>query len=100
MLAGQLDRIISASRLPNVDVQIVSLDAPQTDPQGHSFVIRDDRMVTVETTHAEVVVTDPRDVALYIDKFERFASGAISGDAMRDMLSRIRDDFLREQEID
>ncbi|WP_405613118.1 helix-turn-helix domain-containing protein [Streptomyces sp. NBC_01511] len=99
MLAGQLDRIISASRLPNVDVQIVCLDVPQSDVPGHSFVIRDDRMVTVETTHAELVVTDPRDVALYVDKFERFASGALSGDAMRAMLSGMRDDFLREQEI-
>jgi hypothetical protein len=65
---------------------------------GHSFVIRDDRVVTVETTHAEVIVTDPRDVSLYVDKFERFAAVALADDDMRAMLADIRDGFLREQE--
>ncbi|AOP49998.1 helix-turn-helix domain-containing protein [Streptomyces lydicus] len=98
MMAGQLDRIVSVSRLPNVDVRVVPLDAPQRDVPGHSFVIRDDRVVTVETTHAEVVVTDPRDVSLYVEKFDRFASVSITGDAMRDLVEGIRDAFLRERE--
>ncbi|MGW3113530.1 helix-turn-helix domain-containing protein [Streptomyces sp. NPDC001091] len=98
MMAGQLDRIVSVSRLPNVDVRVVALDSPQVDVPGHSFVIRDHRMVTVETTHAEVIVTDPRDVALYAEKFERFASVTLAGENMRAMLVRIRNDFLREQE--
>ncbi|MFD9418326.1 DUF5753 domain-containing protein [Streptomyces goshikiensis] len=98
MLAGQMDRIVSVSRLPNVDIRVVPLDAAQTDAPGHSFVIRDDRMVTVETTHAEMVVTDPRDVALYVEKFDRFSSVALSGSDMRAMLGRIRDELLREQE--
>ncbi|MFJ3983357.1 helix-turn-helix domain-containing protein [Streptomyces fungicidicus] len=98
MMAGQLDRIVSVSRLPNVDVRVVPLDAPQRDVPGHSFVIRDDRVVTVETTHAEVVVTDPRDVSLYVEKFDRFASVSLAGDAMRDLVEGIRDAFLRERE--
>ncbi|MFE3430041.1 helix-turn-helix domain-containing protein [Streptomyces sp. NPDC059171] len=98
MMAGQIDRIVSVSRLPNVDIRVVPLDSPQTDVPGHSFVIRDDRMVTVETTHAEVVVTDPRDVSLYVDKFKRFASMALEGDDMRAALEGIRDGFLRERE--
>lgn len=98
MMAGQLDRIISVSRLPNVDVRVVLLGRPQKDVPGHSFVIRDDRVVTVETTHAELMVTDPRDVSLYVEKFDRFASTAVTGGDMRSMLSDIRDGFLREQE--
>lgn len=97
MMAGQLGRLVSASRLPGVDIRVVPLSAPQRDAQGHSFVIRDDRMVTVETTHAEVMVTDPRDVVLYIGKFERFAALALADDAMRDFVENIRDDFLEEQ---
>ncbi|SFF63286.1 hypothetical protein SAMN05216251_12222 [Actinacidiphila alni] len=100
VMAGQLDRLISLSRLPNVDIRVVTLTAPQDDVPGHSFVIRDDRMVTVETLHAELSVTDPRDVALYVGKFERFASAALAADAMRDFLSALRDEFLREQETD
>ncbi|MFD5088854.1 helix-turn-helix domain-containing protein [Kitasatospora sp. NPDC058201] len=99
MMAGQLDRIISVSRLSHVDIRIVPLAAPQTDVPAHSFVIRDDRMVTVETIHAEVVVTDPRDTETYVQKFDGFAARALSGDDMRRMVEGIRDEFLREQEI-
>lgn len=98
MMAGQLDRIISVSRLPNVDIRVVCLASAQDDVPGHSFVIRDDRMVTVETTHAEMMVTDPRDIALYVRKFEGFHAMAIAGDDMRAMLAGIRDGFLTEQE--
>lgn len=99
MMAGQLDRIISVSRLPHVDIRIVPLTAPQSDVPGHSFVIRDDRTVTVETVHAEVVVTDPRDVEIYVRKFDGFADMAYFGDEMRSLVEKILDEFLREQEI-
>ena len=98
MMAGQLDRLISVSRLPNVDVRVVPLTGCHGDVPGHSFVIRDDRSVTVETVHAELIVTDPRDIATYVSKFDGFAGEALSGDAMRAMVESIRDGFLREQE--
>ncbi|WKV72237.1 helix-turn-helix domain-containing protein [Streptomyces sp. PCS3-D2] len=97
-MAEQLDRIVSLSRLPHIDVRIVPLSVRQQDIANHAFVIRDDRTVTVETTHAEIVVTDPRDVALYLHKFEGFADMALSGGEARAMLEDVRDDFLREQE--
>ncbi|MFE6133507.1 helix-turn-helix domain-containing protein [Streptomyces sp. NPDC056437] len=98
MMAAQLDRIVSLSRLSHVDVHIVPLRIQQHDIANHAFVIRDDRMVTIETVHAEVVVTDPRDVRLYVEKFEGFERVALSGDHMRGLAESIRDDFLREQE--
>ncbi|WP_406251851.1 helix-turn-helix domain-containing protein [Streptomyces cyaneofuscatus] len=97
-MAGQLDRLISASRLPGVDIGIVALSTPQVDFPGHSFAIKDDRTVTVELVHAETVMTDPRDVSLYVSKFDRFSESAVSGDEMRTLVERIRDEFLREQE--
>ncbi|MGW7228207.1 helix-turn-helix domain-containing protein [Streptomyces cyaneofuscatus] len=96
-MAGQLDRLISASRLPGVDIRIAALSTPQRDFPGHSFVIKDDRTVTVELVHAETVMTDPRDVSLYVSKFDRFSESAVSGDEMRTLVERIRDEFLREQ---
>ncbi|MFI5760193.1 helix-turn-helix domain-containing protein [Streptomyces sp. NPDC051563] len=98
VMVGQLDRIVSVSRLPNVDIRVVPLGAPQVDFPGHSFSIKDDRTVAVEMVHAEIVVTDPRDVAPYIAKFGGFASVAVSGDDMRAFVESIRDGFLREQE--
>lgn len=98
MMAAQLDRIASISRLPHVDIRVVPLAIQQHDIANHAFVIRDDHMVTIETVHAEVVVTDPRDVGLYVDKFDGFAAVALSGARMRGLLEDIRNDFLREQE--
>ncbi|MFI1449214.1 helix-turn-helix domain-containing protein [Streptomyces virginiae] len=98
MMAAQLDRIVSMSRLAHVDIRVVPLSAPQTDTANHAFVVRDDRMVTVETVHAEIVVTDPRDVEMYVRKFEGFEQIALSGDGMRSFVESLRDGFLREQE--
>ncbi|MEW2418571.1 helix-turn-helix transcriptional regulator [Streptomyces sp. NPDC046866] len=98
MMAAQIDRIVSVSRLAHVDIRVVPLAAPQADIANHAFVIRDDRMVTVETVHAEIVVTEPRDVDLYVRKFESFKEGALSGDRMRRFLEGIRDGFLMERE--
>ncbi|MFI1736586.1 helix-turn-helix domain-containing protein [Streptomyces sioyaensis] len=98
-MAEQIDRLVALSRLPHVDIRVVPLSARQLDIANHAFVVRDDRTVTVETIHAEVVVTDPRDVSVYVRKFEGFASMAVSGADMRTMLTHIRDDFLREQEM-
>ncbi|TVZ97575.1 helix-turn-helix transcriptional regulator [Streptomyces sp. BK340] len=98
VMAGQLDKLISVSRLPGVDLRVVPLSVRQADFPSHSFSIKDDRMVTVETVHAELAVTDPRDVALYVEKFEGFADVSVSGDVMRGMVEEIRDEFLLEQE--
>ncbi|MGW4381226.1 helix-turn-helix domain-containing protein [Kitasatospora sp. NPDC004531] len=95
MMAGQLDRIISLSRLPNVDIRIVSLAADQVDAPGHSFAIRDNRIVTVEAIHAEIVVTDPKDVAVYLQKFDGFSLSAVSGEAMRGLVESVRDELLQ-----
>lgn len=97
-MSEQLDRLISLSRLPNIDIRVVPLSVPQDDIANHAFVIRDDRTVTVETIHAEMIVTEPRDVSLYVQKFGRFASKALSGDDMRTLIAAIRDELLREQE--
>ncbi|WP_255308448.1 helix-turn-helix domain-containing protein [Streptomyces marincola] len=96
-MVEQLDRLISLSRLTNVHISVIPFEAAQDDIASHAFVIRDDRTVTVETVHAEIVVTDPRDVALYVAKFYRFERNSLQGDKMRAMLEKLRDELLREQ---
>lgn len=98
VMAGQIDRLISLTRLPNIDLRVVPLAGAKHDIPNHAFVIRDDRAVTVETVHAEVVVTDPKDVALYVAKFDGFAERAISGAALKTCLVDVRDDLLRQRE--
>ncbi|MGW2091461.1 helix-turn-helix domain-containing protein [Promicromonospora sukumoe] len=98
VMAGQIDRLISLSRLPNIDMRVVPLTGAQRDIPNHAFVIRDDRSVNVETVHAKVTVTDPRDVALYVAKFDGFAEHALADDALKPILEGIRDELVRQQE--
>ena len=98
VMAGQLDRLMSLTRLPNIDLRVVPLAGAQQDIPNHAFVVRDDRSVSVETVHAKVVVTDPRDVALYVAKFDGFAERALSGEALKPFLEGIRDDLVRQRE--
>ncbi|MGW2230539.1 helix-turn-helix domain-containing protein [Streptomyces formicae] len=100
VLAGQMDHLVTMSQLPNVDLRIVPQEGPKHDIPNHAFVVRDDRAATVETVHAEVVVTDPRDVALYVTKFDGFAEHALQGDDARALLTATRDQLLQQRESD
>jgi hypothetical protein len=99
LMAAQLDRIIAVSRLANVDIRIVPLQAEQHDVASHGFAIHDEHRVDVEAVHAGLTITDPRDVELYIEKFTGFESSALSGEAMDELVESIRDGFRQEGQM-
>lgn len=98
VMAVQLDRLVSLSRLPNVTVGVVPLAGRMPDFPMTYFSIHDDRLVIVETFHSEITTRDPRDIQTYVDTFERFADVALFGDDMRALVESIRDEFLPQQE--
>ena len=98
VMATQLDRIVSLSRLPNVTIGILPLNRRMPDFPMTCFSAHDDRLVIVETFHAEVTTRDPKDVELYLSTFAAFDAVAVHGDEMRAMVESIRDEFFREQE--
>ncbi|NML50049.1 helix-turn-helix domain-containing protein [Streptomyces sp. R302] len=98
ILALQLDRLVSVSRLPNVSMGLVPAGARMPDFPMTCFSLHDDRLVIVETFHSEITTTDPKDVQLYSETFDRFAAVALYGDPMRALVERVRDELLRQQE--
>ncbi|MGW2056976.1 helix-turn-helix domain-containing protein [Streptomyces sp. NPDC001840] len=98
VMAIQLDRIVSLSRLPNVSLGVIPLAGRMPDFPMTCFSLFDDRLVKVETFHAEVTTSEPRDVQIYAETFERFASVALYGTEMRALAESIRDGFFRDQE--
>ncbi|MFE4781609.1 helix-turn-helix domain-containing protein [Streptomyces sp. NPDC056716] len=100
IMALQLDRLLSLSRLANIRLGIVPQAGKKPDFPMTCFSLHDDRLVIVETFHSEVTTRDPRDVQLYADTFERFAVISVYGDEMRDLVEHIRDGFLPQQERD
>ncbi|MDY0811874.1 helix-turn-helix transcriptional regulator [Kitasatospora purpeofusca] len=97
-MAVQIDRIMALSRLPNVHIGVVPLSARMTEVSSSSFIVYDNRLVIVEIPHAEISTTDPKDVDLYLARFRRFEQVSLDGDAMREMLAHLRDEFLRQRE--
>ncbi|MFF1376469.1 helix-turn-helix domain-containing protein [Streptomyces sp. NPDC058308] len=100
MLAAQLDKLITMSRLPNVSIGVVPLSAPMADLPSSSFVLFDTSLAIIEIPHAEITTSEIRDVELYVRKFEGFEGVSVKGKEMRAFVSGIRDGFLRQQETD
>ncbi|XEC32692.1 helix-turn-helix domain-containing protein [Streptomyces fradiae] len=98
VMALQLDRLVSVSRLPQVSLGIVPIGSRMPDFPMTCFSLHDDRLVIVETFHSEITTTDPKDVQLYADTFDRFSEVALYGDPMRTLIEHVRDELLRQQE--
>ncbi|MFI8371169.1 helix-turn-helix domain-containing protein [Streptomyces sp. NPDC085466] len=95
VMAMQLDRLVSVSRLPNVSLGVVPAGVRMPDFPMTCFSLHDDRLVIVETFHSEITTTDPKDVQLYADTFDRFAAVALYDDPMRTLVEHVRDELLR-----
>ncbi|GCD45370.1 helix-turn-helix domain-containing protein [Streptomyces paromomycinus] len=98
MLAAQLDKLITMSRMSNVSIGVLPLSAPMTDLPSSSFVLFDTNLAIIEIPHAEITTTEARDVELYVNKFDGFEGAAVTGEEMRSFVAGLRDDFLRQQE--
>ncbi|GGZ56826.1 transcriptional regulator [Streptomyces subrutilus] len=98
MMAAQMDKLITMSRMSNIRIGIVPLSAAMPGLPTSSFVLFDCRLVIVEIPHAEITTSEMRDIELYVEKFQMFDRVALSGEDMWDLVAGIRDDFLREQE--
>jgi transcriptional regulator with XRE-family HTH domain len=98
MMGTQMDRLVSLSRLPNVTIGVVPLGRQMPNFPMTCFSAHDDRLVIVETFHAEVTTRDPKDVQVYLSTFAQFDAVAVHGNEMRAMVEGIRDEFFREQE--
>ena len=83
----QLDRLITLATLPHIQVAVVPLDAAASAWHGHGFVIFDalpedtDPIVSMEVLHGVLRVSDPDEVAGYLDAFERLRRVAVTGEA-------------------
>lgn len=98
MMGTQMDRIVSLSRLPNVTIGVVPLDRQMPNFPMTCFSAHDDRLVIIETFHAEVTTRDPKDVQVYLSTFAQFDAVALHGDEMRTMVEGLRDEFFRGRE--
>lgn len=94
VMAGQAQRLAELTiELPNVRVGVVPWTVPVNRAVIHGFQIFDDRAVTLNTETAFALVTDTRDVADYVARFELYAAFAVYGDEARAVLQRIANEY-------
>lgn len=70
IMAVQIDRLVSLSRLPNVRIGVLPLSVQVRDGAYHTFVTYDRRLVTIELFTGQLVLRDPKDIDYYRALFD------------------------------
>jgi transcriptional regulator with XRE-family HTH domain len=87
VMAGQLARLAEATALPSVALGVIPFAAPERPAWPlEQFTVFDDERVHVELLSAQVTVSAPSEVTLYVRAFERLARLAVYGDAARSLI--------------
>ncbi len=92
VMIEQLDRLLTAISLPRVVLAILPTMADYRTPINN-FIMFDSRMVQVETISAELTITQPSEIALYENAFQRLKDQAIHGQDARAMISAAMTDL-------
>lgn len=98
ILVAQMDRIASLATLENVTIGLLSFDRVIREAIGWSeFAIYaevedGESCAFAEVTHAELTISDPRDVEIYTAVMDRLARNAVYGDEARELLDRVARD--------
>lgn len=86
-LIGQLDRLMTMTAVPSVDVGIVPFSVPTLPAPG--FVIYDEDVVTSESLTAEHRLIEPDEVDQYAHFFDELRTGALSGPDAAALIQRV-----------
>lgn len=90
-MAAQLGYLLTAGALPAVCLGIIPMAARRSHSPGETFHIYDNRLVSVELVSAEVNVTQPGEVAQYLETFEQLRSMAVYDADARAMIVKAID---------
>ncbi len=85
VMVGQLDRLLTVMSLARVRLGVIPANAAYRVP-SNQFIIFDERLVQVEAVSAEISVTQPREIALYVRAFAELAKAARYGPEARELV--------------
>ena len=88
VMAAQLGHLIAVATLPSMSLGIIPFDTPDRPVWPvEGFGIFDDDRVNVELLSARVIVTQPREVAVYTQAFTGLAGLAVHGRTARSLIT-------------
>jgi hypothetical protein len=94
VMAGQLDRLVSASTLKTLRFGVIPFEAQLPVAPVHGFWIYDERAVYVEHLTAELKLTQPTEIATYLALFGKLAEVARYDTAARAVITRVLADLM------
>lgn len=98
-MIGQLDRLLAIMSLPRVTFDVIPSSTEYQVPTNQ-FIIFDNRLVHVETVSAELSISQPREVALYVKAFRQLAGQAVTGPAARTLIMTALDQLHAQHNDD
>jgi transcriptional regulator with XRE-family HTH domain len=92
VMADQLGYLLEAAELPSVSLGVIPF-AAQRKPLWplESFTVFDDERVHVELLSAQVTVTAPSEISLYVRAFEKLAELAVYGPQAQSLIAAAAD---------
>ncbi|MFE6153671.1 helix-turn-helix domain-containing protein [Streptomyces sp. NPDC057889] len=90
VLAAQLDRLAGVIGLDTVSLGIIPLSASLKIPPTVPFWVHDERLVMVETWHAELWVDDAASIALHLRTWRTLRESAVFGRDAQRLISQAR----------
>ncbi|MFC5183470.1 helix-turn-helix domain-containing protein [Actinomadura harenae] len=87
VMIAQLERLLTLSILPRLSLGIIPTRARHRRAPHTGFWLLDERLVLVDTAAAELAITQPREIAVYVQEFDWLASSAVYGTAARELIS-------------
>ncbi|WP_256252317.1 DUF5753 domain-containing protein [Streptomyces sp. yr375] len=86
-MAVQVDRLVSLSLLPNIQIGVIPLEGHLPISPLNTFTVYDARVATVETHTGAMVFRDHRDISAYLKEFSAYEEHASFGEVARERLS-------------
>lgn len=91
-MAAQLGHLLSASALPAVSLGIIPMGTRERPLwAAETFNVYDDTLVSIELLTAQVNITQPGEIALYLRAFEQLRSMAVYGAPARALIVKAID---------
>jgi transcriptional regulator with XRE-family HTH domain len=87
-MAEQLDRLTTATTIPNLRMGVIPFEARYAAPPIHGFWILDRSTVQTETVTADLNLSDEHEVTSYLKLFAELAELAVYGEKARGVIAR------------
>ncbi|MGW5875073.1 helix-turn-helix domain-containing protein [Nocardiopsis terrae] len=88
VMRGQLERLLAVTTFPSVSLGVIPPDVVRSMWPGEGVWIFDAKAAVIETTTAELTVTQPSEISLFLRSFDRLQGHAVFGAEARMLIRR------------